>query len=224
MHPIPADFALIAVLVVAAVLVIVHTAASSAAEHKRQEAYKEFATTHGLVYDAEGAPLALMLGPVFPIFQIGRAHHWRHVLRGNRGGAPFAAFEFEYTSGGGTNSPMAYRLAMMLWERPEQEWPDFVLGPEDWWARLKQRLGAQDVDFPEDQAFSDAFVLQGEDEAKVRAFFDGSRRSYLTALPHTHAAAAGARLLWWHMCPLPGPDKLDTFLAMGDDFRQQFYK
>ena len=223
MHLIPADFALIAVLVVAAVLVIVHKAASSAEERKRQEAYKQFAANHGLSYDADGSPLALILGRGFPIFQIGHSHHWRHVLRGIRSGVSFSAFEFEYQSTGGTNSQITYRLAMMSWERPEKEWPQFVLGPEDWWDRVKERFGAQDVDFPEDEPFSRAFVLQGEDEAKVRALFDGAKRAYLTALPHSHAAGAGAHLLWWHMYPLPGLDRLDDFLTVGDDFRRVLY-
>ncbi|MDJ0847796.1 MAG: hypothetical protein QNK04_05345 [Myxococcota bacterium] len=46
----------------------------------------------------------------------------------------------------------------------------------DW---LGRTFGGQDIDFPQDEAFSTAFVLQGEDEAATRELFAPSLRQAL---------------------------------------------
>ncbi|HKV70610.1 MAG TPA: hypothetical protein VJN62_05145 [Gemmatimonadales bacterium] len=214
---------IVLVNVVGVLIIIGLVMAGRAAERKRREFFEQYALTHGFTFEAAGSDLPSKLGPLFPIFQLGYNRTWQYVMKGSQGGAPFSAFEFRYTTGGGRSSTTHW-VAMMCWETPGREWPRFMVAPEDWWERVKQRFGARDFDFPEDPSFSEGYVLQGEDEAKVRALFDGPKRAYLTAIRHTHAAGAGSFLLWWRVHPLYGADKLDTFLHLGESFRQVFIK
>ena len=46
---------------------------------------------------------------------------------------------------------------------------------------LGQSLGGQDIDFEDDKAFSDAFVLQGDNETAVRDLFDTQVRQWFVA-------------------------------------------
>lgn len=178
---------------------------------------------HGLTFDADCAGPERDIGSLFPLFQVGRNQRFRYALKGSRGGFPFTAFEFKYVTGGGRSS-QTHHLALMMWRRSDASLPNFYAGPEGWWDRLKQRLGAQDFDFDEDQVFSDAYVLQGGEEAAVRKVFDGSKRAFLVSHPDTHAAGAGSYLLWWRVQRLPTSDDLESFFSEGDAFRQLFFK
>lgn len=195
--------------------------ASQVMERKRREAYEQYALTHGLVFDALALELEVSLGPLFPLFQIGRDRTFRYALKGTRSGVPFTAFEFKFVTGGGRSS-QTHRLALMTWPS-DAGLPNFYVGPEGWWERVKQRFGEQDFDYPEDRAFSDAYVLQGGDEAAVRKVFDSSKRAFLVAHAGTHAAGTGSCLLWWRVQRLPpAGEKLEAFIADGDAFCRAF--
>ena len=57
--------------------------------------------------------------------------------------------------------------------------PHFYLRPERALLdAIGSLLGGQDIDFSQDAAFSDAYVLQGDDEAGIRELFDADVRSY----------------------------------------------
>lgn len=197
-------------------------AASQVMERKRREAYEQYALTHGLVFDPEAAAPQRDVGAQFPLFQLGHSQVFRYALKGTRSGVPFTAFEFKYVTGGGRSS-QTHCLALMAWWLSDAGLPNFYVGPEGWWDRIKQRFGAQDFDYPEDGAFSDEYVLQGGDEAAVRKLFDGAKRAFLVAHPGTHAAGTGRCLLWWRVQRLPSPgDKLEAFFSDGDGFCRVF--
>lgn len=60
----------------------------------------------------------------------------------------------------------------------------------DW---LGRTFGGQDIDFPQDEAFSTAFVLQGEDEAATRELFAPSlRQALLRQTARASSSKAGA--------------------------------
>ena len=206
---------------IAAFLVIL--AVNKAWERRRRDAFAAYALTHGCRFDAECLELRSTLGPAFPLFDLGRNRTWRYAMRGSRGGTPYAMFEYYYVTGGGRSSQTHYH-AIVVWERPEGDGPAFVAAPETWWDRIKQRFGAQDFDFPEDPAFSEAYQLQGPEEAPVRAYFDAARRSYCIGHPGLHVAGSGRFLLWWRPERLPAPEALDAFLAEADGVRGVFLR
>ena len=110
----------------------------------------------------------------------------------------------------------------MQWDGDDVALPRFCCTPEGFWDRLAQRFGRQDFDFPEDPAFSDAYQLQGDDEAAVRAAFTAEVRRHLLANPRQHVAGAGRALFWWRPGRLPKPDDLDALFAEGDGVRRLF--
>lgn len=197
-------------------------AVSAALERKRREAFEQYALAHGLAFDAEGVEPQRLLSGLFPLFETGRSQRFRYSLKGTRGGFPFTAFEFKYVTGGGRSSQTHY-LSLMSWRSQETTVPNFYVGPEGWWERIKQRFGAQDFDFDEDPAFSATYVLQGGDEKRIRELFDGGKRAFLVSHPDTHAAGTGPYLLWWRVQRLPAPDNLEAFFAEGDSVRQLFF-
>jgi hypothetical protein len=190
-------------------------------EKRRREAYAAYALMHGLTFTA-ACPGKEAGFSVIPMFDRGYRRTWRYEMRGSRGGVEFTAFEYVYVTGGGKSSQRHYQ-GVMLWRRPEGSWPNFVAAPESWFDRLLQKMGTQDFDFAEDAAFSNAYKLQGGDEAAVRAVFDSGKRAYLAGHPGQHVAGTGDTLMWWRPGRLPPPDQLDQFIADGDGVRRVFF-
>ena len=211
-------FAVVPVAIIGAVVI---------AQRRRREALQEFSEQRGYRFERNRPGGEIDLAEAFPIFRKGHAHDWGCTISGQIGGTPFTAFDYVYITGSGKNSHRN-SLAMMLWETAGVNLPRFSLGPEGFWRRLAQRLGAQDFDFEGDEEFSRAYELQGDDETAVRALFTPARRAYLVAAgpdgkaARHHLAGAGSRLLWWRSGRLPKPDVLDQFLADGDRVRRMF--
>jgi len=143
------------------------------------------------------------------------------TIGGRWNGRAFTAFEYRYTTGGGKSSHTE-SFSVMQWDGDDVALPRFCCTPEGFWDRLAQRFGRQDFDFPEDPAFSDAYQLQGDDEAAVRGAFTAEVRRHLLANPRQHVAGAGHELFWWRPGRLPKPDDLDALFAEADGIRRLF--
>ncbi len=189
---------------------------------RRAKAYQAFAAANGYQYvmsrPGEEAQYAWMLW----LFGAGYSRQWRHEISGTLNGMAFTAFEYVYTIGGG-RSQSTHTQAMIKWESAGAKLPEFTLGPESFFSRIGQALGASDIDFDDDAAFSRAYVLKGEDEAAVRTLFSSALRADLASKPGQHLAGAGATLFWWQYRGLPLPQYLADFLTAGDRIRQDFF-
>ncbi len=188
-------------------------------EQRRQAAYQAFANERGYGYVAKRPGGERPYAAVVKIFTRGMQHRWRDELSGQYGGVPFTAFEYRYTISSGRSS-RTYTFAMIHWQTPDRALPQFALAPEGFFQRVGQLFGAQDIDFPEDPAFSRGYVLKGADENAVRALFTESIRRALSANLSNNAAGAGADLFWWRETALPPPAEIDALLASGDWFRR----
>lgn len=197
------------------------------AQRRRREALEQYCMERGYRFERNRPGADTAMAGAFPIFNKGHGRNWSFTVTGQVGGNPFTAFEYIYVTGGG-RSRQTHRFGMMLWETPGANLPRFSCGPEGFWRRIAQRFGAQDFDFAEDEAFSRAYELQGDDEAAVRALFTPARRAYLVAagpdgtIQRQHLAGGGTRLLWWRDGRLPAPQELDQFIADGDRVRRLF--
>jgi len=196
-------------------------------ERRRRDALQQYCQERGYRFERERPGAATALAAEFPIFTKGHGQTWSSTVTGTVGGNSFTAFEYVYITGYGRNR-QTHKLGMMYWETPGTNLPRFSCGPEGFWRRIAQRFGAQDFDFAEDEAFSRAYELQGDDEAAVRALFTPSRRMFLVSAgpdgttQRQHVAGAGTRLLWWRAGRLPGPQELDQFIADGERVRRMF--
>ena len=197
--------------------------AARAFETRRIAELETFCQMRGFTLSREQQPAAETLEAVSPEFRRGRRRRRRVSITGQLNGRPFTAFEHTYVVSSG-KSHQTHTLRVIEWQSDDAAFPRFRCTPEGFWNRLGQRFGVQDIDFPEDAAFSDAYQLQGDDEAAVRALLTPKIRSWLAA-NHGHCLAGqGKRLVWWQTGRLPKPDDLDAFFAAGDGVRRLFLK
>jgi len=82
-------------------------------------------------------------------------------------------------------------------------------GVADSWEKL---FGQQDFDFADDPDFSKAFVLQGHDEADVRARFDGRTREWLVKHRSSLLRIEAYRDTLAFFAPQAGPKQLEQVL------------
>jgi len=189
-------------------------------ERRRREAYKEFCMMRGFTFERSRHSSPQPYAAV-PLFAKGQSRRWGYTIGGRWNGRAFTAFEYRYSTGGGKNRHTE-TVSVMQWDGDDVALPRFCCTPEGFWDRLAQRFGRQDFDFPEDPAFSDAYQLQGDDEAAVRAAFTAEVRRHLVANPRQHVAGARQALFWWRPGRLPKPDDLDALFAEGDGVRRLF--
>jgi hypothetical protein len=74
----------------------------------------------------------------------------------------------------------------------------------------------EDVDFPDDKAFSKAYIITGSEQVAMRALFTPQLRTALAAVPGQHVAAQARDVFWWREGRLPGPGEFEAFLTEGD--------
>jgi len=202
-----------------ALLILVIYLVQRRIEQQRQAAYQQFCDARGYRYVARRPGAEKPYAGVVRLFNRGSQHRWRDEISGQFGGTPFTAFEYLYTISTGKSSA-TYKFAMIRWEDPGVQLPQFALAPEGFFQRVGQLFGAQDIDFPEDRAFSHEYVLKGTDEAAVQALFTPEVRQVLAASAGQKIAGAGADLFWWQERSLPPPAEFDAFLQAGDSIRR----
>jgi hypothetical protein len=163
------------------VLVVVVVAINRWLTARRRDALRAAATGLGLEFHPD---LPELLGDLtgMRMMSHGHAHKLLNVLRGTRGGDTVALADHRWVTGGGKNRRV-HRASLAVLRRPRLALPHFFMRPQravlDDIGRL---LGGQDINFPDDTDFSRDFVLQGEDEAAVRALLGPSLRQQLREL------------------------------------------
>lgn len=191
-------------------------------EQQRDLEYAAYAQDHNFQYVPSRPNAQEQYAPIIPFFHQGYYRKWRHEISGSIGGLEFAAFEYRYTVSTGRSS-YTYTEAIVKWESPNANLPLFIVSPETFVNRIGQAVfGMQDVDFPDDPAFSQAYVLKG-DATEVTALFTPAVRAYLTAHPGEHVAGADHVLFWWRANQaLPPAAFLDQFLSAGSEVARLF--
>lgn len=171
-HPV-----VLVVLAIVALLGVVW-AATMAFERKRREAIAVKALEMGLKF-SEDAPYFVASTPPFKVFQRGRRKKARNVLSGSQAGVDITLADYQYTVSSGKNSH-THRQTICLLRASGVQLPQCFLRREvALLDAIGERLGGQDIDFPEDPDFSRAFVLQGADPEATRRLFGGAVRNYL---------------------------------------------
>lgn len=114
------------------------------------------------------------------LFGRGRRQRAVNILSGARDGVTVTLADYHYTTGTGKNSTHHLQTICIVTD-PELQLPNFFLRHENSiFDYLGKVFGGQDINFPEDKAFSAAFVLQGAKESETRELFDPDvRRSFL---------------------------------------------
>ncbi|EKD81652.1 MAG: hypothetical protein ACD_39C01707G0002 [uncultured bacterium] len=140
-------------------------------EKKRVEAIMAMAPRMGFTYkkvdeSCRGSHLFLEL------FNEGEAQRFANVLEGVRNGVKVTMGEYDVRFGSGKGSVHKPKTICVI-EDTALALPHFSLYTQHKLAaKIGAALGMQDINFSDDKKFSDAFILQGDNETEIRNFFD----------------------------------------------------
>jgi hypothetical protein len=190
-------------------------------EGQRQKAFAAFCFSRGYQYVPERRNATIPYADVVGMFKSGANQGWRDEISGVFNARPFTAFEYQYTTGSGRTRTVLLSRAMIHWRLAGPSLPRFTLVPA---STYLFRIGRdpKDVDFPEDTAFSKAYVLSGQDQAAIRDLFTPELRAALTAPPGQFVAAQATDVFWWQERRLPSPEGFDEFLNAGTQVVELF--
>lgn len=87
-------------------------------------------------------------------------------------------FDYRYTTGSGKNSH-TWHQSVALFPGGAPGLPDFALAPENFFHKIGQVFGYQDVDFDASPEFSSHYLLRGPDETAIRSSFSADALAFL---------------------------------------------
>lgn len=166
------------IIVVAFVVIgILFAVIGNIRENKRTQAWQELAQQPGMTFLGESSDFLSRYGHL-KLFQTGRSRKVRNMVAVESGEVRVMVGDFSYRTGSGKNSS-THRRTICVLESATLNVPPCNLRPE---IRLLDALGSvfggQDIDFAEDPQFSQAYVLQGDDESAVRELFAADVRAW----------------------------------------------
>lgn len=189
-------------------------------EGRRHKAYAAFSLLRGYQYLAERRNATAQYADVVGMFKSGASQTWQDEISGEFNGRSFTAFEYHYVTGAG-RSRMVFNRAMIHWRLDGTSLPRFTLVPA---STYLFRIGRDPmgIDFPEDTAFSKAYVLTGEDQAAVRGVFTPELRASMTVMPGQFVTVQAADVFLWQERRLPSAEGFDAFLNEGTQVLELF--
>ncbi|MFT7583297.1 MAG: hypothetical protein ACI9MR_004984 [Myxococcota bacterium] len=150
-------------------------------EKKRAEAWQALAKTLGMTFHGKGGSFD---EPGFGIFESGYKKRAKNYVSGEMRGAKVRIADYTYQTrsvrSSNRSSSKSHTQTVFMIDSPALSIPQFSLKRE--FAALNflgNMLGGQDIDFSEDEAFSKAFILRGENESATRAAFQAPVREVL---------------------------------------------
>lgn len=173
-----------------AVFVLAIIATAVLAERKRVQALQSVAHELGLAWYPAGHPEVEAALRTFSLCDQGRTHKLYNLIHGQTDEAEVALFDFDVTTGSGDEETTHKRT--MAWIRsPRLNLPQFSLRPEHFFHKVGKLLGMQDINFEEHPKFSKKYMLQGPDEAAIRAAFSPQLIARLEELSYAQLEGRG---------------------------------
>lgn len=160
---------LIVVLIVAIVVIVGFTAYW----HEKQQIQAATALAQSLGFEFLGQGRHHLPAPVWSLklFNQGRDRRVQYVMTGTVDDATVYLCRYSYRTGGHKNSSThAYMVAIFV--EAALALPQFSLTPLNLLHRIGKVFGYQDITFADYPQFSQQYLLQGHDEAAIRALFN----------------------------------------------------
>jgi hypothetical protein len=174
------EFLVVGMIGTIGLIVVLSIIYSIKREKKRTEAWIRTAEDLGLEFLGEDASMMSRCGS-FKFFSSGHSKKIRNVIRGEAGGIEIYIMDYKYTTGGGKNSH-THRQTICYLNNPALNLPHCYFRPElAFFDFLGKMFGGKDINFDDDPAFSQAYVLQGENEIAIREMFSPQVREYFTS-------------------------------------------
>lgn len=185
---------------------------SAMAEKQRVKDFETSAVDMGLNFLPGGDDALLSRLQLFKLFSQGRARTMRNLVHGDSGEVQIAIFDYQYTTGSGKQT-QTHRQSVAVLQSPQINCPDFSMRPENFFDKIGSALGFQDIDFEDHPAFSKMFVLQGSNEAAIRAFMKKTLLDYFTSKPGISVEAQAGMMFFYRPGKRTKPAELKDLLA-----------
>jgi hypothetical protein len=183
-------------------------------EKRRQEEMQTIAGLLGFSY-APGPDSSLPAGlSHFHLFSQGHSRRARNVLSKKMDDVTVTVFDYEYTTSSGRNSSKR-KQTVVLFESPRFQFPSFSLRPQGFADQIAVKLGRQNIVMADHPDFADAYLLQGEPVAKIRALFDTPALSYYRQSMGLCAEGMGRQLVHYRKRQKVDAQKIDQFVREG---------
>ncbi|MFH0910412.1 MAG: hypothetical protein V1918_02730 [Planctomycetota bacterium] len=144
-------------------------------ERQRGQAWEALAKELGFAYLPEDP--ALLHEYSFPLFEKGMNRRASNVLRGEARGIEVVLADYRYAAGGEKGGSTSYQQSICIVKAEALGLPLFSARPAQFIDRFMTLVGQGGLLFEEDPDFSEAFIVQGEEEP-VRELFTARARNF----------------------------------------------
>ena len=157
---------------------------SSWVEKRRTDAWRRVAQTLGLSFRGNN-DILLNRFPAFEVFSPGAHQRFYNAVEAHAGNIRITVGDFAYrtfdTRTGSRPKGRRHVQTVCVLESDALDTPRCHLRPQRAvFDKFGALFGGQDINFADDRAFSNAFVLRGDDESAVRKLFDARVRAWFT--------------------------------------------
>jgi hypothetical protein len=207
----------VVIVAITAVIIVAVLVGMWYAGKKRAKDLQALAASQGYEFVATRNDLLDTLQE-FSLFTRGRWGKATNLLGTKVDGAAIAVFDYAYTVTRGTGrnrQNSTHNQSVLVCDSERLDLPAFRMEPEGLFERLGSAMGAQDIDFAEHPAFSKAFVLQGSDEAQLRALFGPDKLEYFAAHKGMCVEGHGRRLILYRHGKRVPPKEIPAFVEQG---------
>lgn len=181
-------------LVVIASIIAVAAYVSHQYEKKRTQDLRDAAEKLGLRFDDKGSQALLSRLHDFELFSKGDSRRMTNMLYGDTGDVEMGVFDYRYSTGSGKNRH-TYHQSVIFIGSDELNVPQFFLGPENFFHRMANWFGYDDIDFDTHPKFSDAYLLRGPHEQKIRQLFTPQLLEFFEQMTGWTVEGNGGRLI-----------------------------
>jgi hypothetical protein len=134
-------------------------------EKKRREALAQLFAKLGFAYQPSGVSVSdlpfgtsqMHIGDL-PLFTRGSSRRVKNYAEAKVGAYTLCYFDYTFVTGSNKNRKSSHFSVVGL--GGSIGLPKFTLGPEDFFSKIAQAVGYDDIDLPSDPEFSQAFVLR----------------------------------------------------------------
>jgi hypothetical protein len=139
----------------------------------------------------------------------GKTVKGNNVMEGKTGSVKICIFDYSYSTD--SDSPNHSQTVVHLSDN-QISLPLFQLEPENFLHRLASKMGYQDIDFTSDPYFSNAYLLRGEQEDRIRQLFNKELRNFFYHRKKLSAEGNGNAMLFYYSNKSIPVKDLDTFV------------
>ncbi|MAT54980.1 MAG: hypothetical protein CMN32_10915 [Saprospirales bacterium] len=185
---------------------------------KRKQDLQDLAYRHEMTfYEKDEWGMNALLKD-FSLFSIG---HSRKVFNILYSATDFleeklAVFDYRYTIQAG-NTPVTHLQTVFFIQSKQLSLPQMLLKPENFFHKIGTWFGMQDIDFEEYPEFSDRYLLQGEDEQRIRKTIDENVSRFFLVQKKWSMESVGYFLALYKHQHLMEAHELDHFLKKGQE-------